>query len=338
LADDAPLSASLGASELAAVAAIWKREGRAFTGRFGGVSMLPTIAPGAPLEIVCGDDAEPGDVILFLHRGQVVVHRLLAFRRRWMLTRGDANAVPDLPIRRDALVGRVAGAGHFHETRAQRISRAIIVATLAIGAPLAGWTVPILWQLTRARELWRRYGVIGLLARLWSKTLGSLLDVDVVMTVRITPPPAIAAIPGYRFERVGCDAPAFFEAARLLAVDARKRMAQEVFIAIDERDGSVAACSFSDRLDGTIAHQRGISVDARHRGHSLGPTLLQYQAAMLALEGAAELEVHVSVTNRASRAMLRKAGARTVDRWLIFTLLRRFRMARRLAVRATSSN
>ena len=131
--------------------------------------MLPTIAPDSPLEIVCGDEAQPGDVILFLHRGQVVVHRLLAFRGSWMLTRGDANVVPDLPVRREALVGRVVSTNLCDETGAQRKSRAIVTAMLTLGAPFARLTVAILWRLIRVNEVWRRHGLSGVFARLWSR-------------------------------------------------------------------------------------------------------------------------------------------------------------------------
>ncbi|HKO02225.1 MAG TPA: S24 family peptidase, partial [Thermoanaerobaculia bacterium] len=137
------------ARELAAIATLWKRERRTFTASFGGVSMLPTIAPGAPLEIVCGDEATTGDVILFLHRGQVVVHRLLATRGDWMLTRGDANPVPDLPITRDALVGRVA-APRYDESAWQRRSRLIVTSVFRIAPRLSRLLIALLWQIRRA--------------------------------------------------------------------------------------------------------------------------------------------------------------------------------------------
>src|SRR6266566_9584122 len=89
---------------LQAVAALWKQQRRSLITSFRGFSMLPTISPGVPLEIVCDDEARPGDVIVFTHRGEVVVHRLLALRGNWMLTRGDANDLPDLPEWRSALL------------------------------------------------------------------------------------------------------------------------------------------------------------------------------------------------------------------------------------------
>jgi hypothetical protein len=145
---DAPPLASFSGEEIAAIASIWKRERRTLKASFAGASMLPAIAPGAPIEIVCGDDAaEPGDVILFLHRGQVVVHRLLAARGGWMLTRGDANAVPDLPVRREALVGRASGVAAQRESRSQRFNRIAVRTLLAAHPSLARLGVAFLWRL-----------------------------------------------------------------------------------------------------------------------------------------------------------------------------------------------
>jgi hypothetical protein len=137
------------AGELAAIASLWKRERRTFTASFGGVSMLPTIAPGAPVEIVCGDDAKPGEVILFLHRGQVVVHRLIAMRGEWMLARGDANPIPDLPIAADALIGHALSAPSYAETRWQTFNRQLVVMVFRIAPALVRRLVPLLWQIRR---------------------------------------------------------------------------------------------------------------------------------------------------------------------------------------------
>jgi signal peptidase I len=149
--------------ELAAIGAIWKRERRTLTTSFAGVSMMPTIAPGAPLEIVCGDDAEPGEVIVFLHRGQVVVHRLLDVRRSWMLTRGDANPIPDLPVASAAIVGRVVtvsgtDAPQYHESTAQAMFRRIVITARKVGVMPARLLIHVLW---------RGWGATSLLRRTW---------------------------------------------------------------------------------------------------------------------------------------------------------------------------
>jgi len=144
------------ARELAAIATLWKRERRTFSASFGGVSMLPTIAPGAAVEIVCGDDANAGDVILFLHRGQVVVHRLLEMRGNWMLTRGDANPIPDLPVAREALIGRAVGVADYRETARQRFHRRIVQSAFRVAPVIARGLVPMLWQLRRVALAMRR--------------------------------------------------------------------------------------------------------------------------------------------------------------------------------------
>jgi hypothetical protein len=337
---DARPLASFSGDELKAVASLWKRERRELTTSFSGVSMLPTIAPGTPLVIACGDEARSGDVIIFIHRGQPVVHRLLSFSRngRWMLARGDANAIPDLPIARDALVGRVTAiAGgpvlQQRETAGRALARRIASAALAIGAVPARLLIGLMWRIwganVKAVTTVRLYGASGFLARVWSHTIGAVLDVDVLYTGRFTAPPAFTPVEGYRYERVRAGSPRFDQAVRMLGSDASKRAHYEAFVAIDERDGTLAACTFADALDGPLAFNRGGAADPRHRGKSLTPSLLQYQAWSLAQEGAREVEYHVSATNRGARRMHRKIGAREHDRWIILVLFRRFRFARR---------
>ncbi len=103
----------LDGERLAAVSAIWKRERREIVTRFGGTSMLPAIPPGAEVRVACGGRVAPGDVAVVLSGGRIVVHRVAARLERggWILTRGDATAVPDLPVREADAVGRVDGVG-----------------------------------------------------------------------------------------------------------------------------------------------------------------------------------------------------------------------------------
>lgn len=329
----------LRADELAAVASIWKHERRAFTATFGGVSMLPTIAPGSPLEIVCGDDASPGDVILFLSRDQVVVHRLLAVRGSWALTRGDANAVPDQPVARQAVIGRATNVAPHVEAATQIRYRRIVAPLFQIAPLLARATVPLLWRargLLRLFSARRLYGPAGLAARLWSKTLGVFFSVDIVLTLRLstasvefTPATDIA------FARVSHPSPFFAEAARLLGVDPRTRGDMDACVAITP-DGVVAGCAFNDRVDGPLAHQRGVAVSPQHRGLDLGLRLLRFQSAELARLGATAIEYQVGLTNRSSRRMLARLGAVHIETWIIVKLLRKVRIARRVDVRSAT--
>ena len=99
----------LTSARLEAIAAIWKREARQLTARFGGSSMEPTIPSGGEVVLRCGGSPEPGDIAAFIDRGRILVHRVVARSpsRGWLLTRGDASAIPDPPIREAATIGTV---------------------------------------------------------------------------------------------------------------------------------------------------------------------------------------------------------------------------------------
>jgi hypothetical protein len=103
----------LTSAELQAVASLWKQSARELTASFDGSSMGPTIKPGTEVVIRCTDIVTVGEVIVYVYLDQVVVHRLIASGRGWLLTRGDAHTVPDTPIT-DArvLIGSVAGIRH----------------------------------------------------------------------------------------------------------------------------------------------------------------------------------------------------------------------------------
>jgi hypothetical protein len=107
--DAAPALESLSAAELAAVAALWKRERREFATSFGGTSMLPTIAPGQRVVVECGSEPAIGDVVIFRQNDQVMVHRLAAQAGTWLMTWGDANWLPDEPVEVSQLIGVIRG-------------------------------------------------------------------------------------------------------------------------------------------------------------------------------------------------------------------------------------
>jgi hypothetical protein len=92
------------------VAELWKRTGRQVEVRFTGHSMEPTIPSGAEVRLRCGVEVRVGDVAAFLRDGHLVVHRVVGGSREagWLLTCGDAFALPDPPLRDfDAILGRV---------------------------------------------------------------------------------------------------------------------------------------------------------------------------------------------------------------------------------------
>ena len=137
---------------LSAVAELWRRGAKRLTASFDGRSMLPSIQPGQPLTIDCAPfTPAAGDVIAFIHEGKVVVHRVVA-SRGWVLTRGDANRLVDLPIRdASALMGRVVAP--VTSRRARRADR-VFVALLRVSYPLGEGLIRLLiWV---RRRIWAR--------------------------------------------------------------------------------------------------------------------------------------------------------------------------------------
>ena len=99
-------------AELAAIASLWKTSRRELSTSFLGTSMLPTIAPGQPVTIRCGDSFTPGDVVLLVLGSTILVHRLELVSRdgERVLTRGDHHVLPDFPARVEDVLGVVGGA------------------------------------------------------------------------------------------------------------------------------------------------------------------------------------------------------------------------------------
>src|SRR5256885_16561143 len=78
-----------------------------------GMSMGTVIPDGARIRIDSSATAlTTGTVIAFVAGGRTVVHRIRWQRRTgrargWLITQGDAMRLPDMPVARNALVGRV---------------------------------------------------------------------------------------------------------------------------------------------------------------------------------------------------------------------------------------
>ncbi|HXG59138.1 MAG TPA: S26 family signal peptidase [Thermoanaerobaculia bacterium] len=124
----APATEGLDGVRLRAVADLWRREKREVDVAFGGVSMLPTIAPGQRLRLRCDTGSlQVGDVIAFLRHDRLFVHRIVAIVRggEWLLTRGDAHPVPDPPLRRDSVIGRILAEPVSPHPRPTRAAAAI---------------------------------------------------------------------------------------------------------------------------------------------------------------------------------------------------------------------
>jgi hypothetical protein len=104
--------ATITGERLLAIGDLWERSGRTLSVCFGGVSMLPSIAPAEDLLLIADTRVTPGEVIAYVYRDQIAVHRLLAVSRdgRFLLTCGDAHRIPDLPVAATSVIGRVVRA------------------------------------------------------------------------------------------------------------------------------------------------------------------------------------------------------------------------------------
>jgi signal peptidase I len=97
--------------------------------RVSGNSMLPAIRPGDTLSVhVCAlADVVPGDIVLFTGRHRLFVHRVtrthVRCSRPYIVTKGDALAADDPPVRTSDLLGRVTEVRRDPATLAARIRR-----------------------------------------------------------------------------------------------------------------------------------------------------------------------------------------------------------------------
>lgn len=141
---------SLNAAELEAVARLWKRERRKIVSSFNGTSMMPAIAPGQEVVVDCGLEPAVGDVVVFLFRDQVGVHRLVARSATWLLTWGDANPLPDDPIEPVRVVGTIRNAPAARDS----LCRALLLRSLhtrSVSIDLLARRVRLLY---RIRAVW----------------------------------------------------------------------------------------------------------------------------------------------------------------------------------------
>lgn len=134
--------------------------------------MEPTIPAGAEVCVSCGARPAVGEVGLLVLAGRPVVHRVVARgpAGSWVLTRGDATAVPDPPVAEADLVGRVVSVrrSERHEptaaapgSTARRVVLALAVAVLRRSPSAGRRFVGVLWLARRTfvilpRVAWRR--------------------------------------------------------------------------------------------------------------------------------------------------------------------------------------
>lgn len=135
----------LSAERIAAVATLWKQHRKSLRVRFDGVSMMPAIAPREEVRLICdGRTPRRGDVVAFLYREHLAVHRVVAISHdeRWLLTRGDALFLPDRPVSIDAVIGCVAEVPEAAaQTTAERLFAALFrLSVAAADAVIATFT------------------------------------------------------------------------------------------------------------------------------------------------------------------------------------------------------
>jgi signal peptidase I len=143
---------SLTTEQLDAVAEIWKRERREFVTFFDGTSMMPAIAPGEQVVVMCGVEPAVGDVILFRFDNQIGVHRVVARTETWLMTWGDANALPDFPITPANVIGAIRDAHRLPRS----LYRSLVLRVLAPPSAPAARVTRRVQIVYRFRSLWRQ--------------------------------------------------------------------------------------------------------------------------------------------------------------------------------------
>jgi Peptidase S24-like len=106
-------SPSLPSAERSVVAADALRSSGRLRLQVHGESMLPTIWPGAIVEIAsCSiEDVHPGEIVLALRDGRFFLHRFFRREPSGFLLRGDSMPVTDPSFPDDALLGRLVSRG-----------------------------------------------------------------------------------------------------------------------------------------------------------------------------------------------------------------------------------
>ena len=165
------------------------------------------------------------------------------------------------------------------------------------------------------RDAFRRLGALGLAGRVWSTSLGRLLDVRILFECELSTASArFERVPGFSFAAVAIerDPESAEAAARLLGVRLSERRSHRLFVARDAA-GRIAGCTWNEPAEDRRARHRGVGVEARYRGRGLAPALLAFQAVELGREGLLAVLLRTGLGNRAGRRMLHKAGVRLVS-------------------------
>ncbi|MBW3564851.1 MAG: S24/S26 family peptidase [Acidobacteria bacterium] len=83
------------------------RTGKSFEAPVSGSSMGSTIPEGSVVLVVPSTEPRRGDVVAFREGERVIAHRLFFAVRDHLVVVGDGYPVPDLPVPRERLLGRI---------------------------------------------------------------------------------------------------------------------------------------------------------------------------------------------------------------------------------------
>ena len=171
-------------------------------------------------------------------------------------------------------------------------------------------------------DLWDRRGFLGLVGVLWSRSLGRVVDVSLVLEWEMTTADArFVPVPGCRYAKapVREDSREAREAAALLRVRIDERRHQDLFVAATD-EGHVVGCTWNDPVTGGRAAQRGVAIAPLYRRRGLAASLLLLQAKALAAEGATVVDYRTPLGNRASCRLFQKLGARRARSFAVVRL------------------
>jgi signal peptidase I len=102
------------ADRVTAVLGLCEQAGIEFVATVDGNSMTPNLSPGTRVRLrpIARRSLQVGEVIAFEHNRRLIAHRIVRLGRtrasaRYVLTRGDARALNDVPVHHDCIIGVV---------------------------------------------------------------------------------------------------------------------------------------------------------------------------------------------------------------------------------------
>lgn len=77
-----------------------------------GKSMEPLLWTGDVVIVYRSSDVKVGDVVIYLNRGNYVIHRVIEIRSNCYVIKGDNNSLPDGCIPKELITGKVLSIGN----------------------------------------------------------------------------------------------------------------------------------------------------------------------------------------------------------------------------------